>query len=104
MLPQLEHSVFTHGDIASRNTVMEKENNITGILAWESAGWGPGSYEYAQIMRPAFGRICLSGHNGRIWQEEMVPGKSVFFIATCSSSKQKNPKCPIVDESSPIIK
>lgn len=54
MLPRSERSVFTHADIAPRNVMVDEENNITGIIDWESAGWYPEYWEYAQIMRPAF--------------------------------------------------
>ncbi|OQE44712.1 hypothetical protein PENCOP_c002G01014 [Penicillium coprophilum] len=54
MLPRSEHSVFTHADIAPRNLMVDEQNIITGILDWESAGWYPDYWEYAQIMRPAF--------------------------------------------------
>ncbi|RAK96386.1 aminoglycoside phosphotransferase family protein [Aspergillus ibericus CBS 121593] len=54
MLPRSDRSVFTHGDIAPRNIMINDENQITGILDWEYAGWYPDYWEYAQIMRPAF--------------------------------------------------
>ena len=54
MLPRSNRSVFTHGDIAPRNIMVDDENKITGILDWEYAGWYPDYWEYAQIMRPAF--------------------------------------------------
>lgn len=54
MLPQSSQSVFTHGDIACRNIMVDEQNVITGILDWEYAGWYPDYWEYAQIMKPAF--------------------------------------------------
>ncbi|EGE00906.1 hypothetical protein TESG_08188 [Trichophyton tonsurans CBS 112818] len=54
MLPRSDCSVFTHGDIAPRNIMIDERNNITGILDWEYAGWYPDYWEYAQILRPAF--------------------------------------------------
>lgn len=53
MLPRSDSTVFTHGDIAPRNIMVDGQNNITGILDWECAGWYPDYWEYAQIMRPA---------------------------------------------------
>ncbi|KAJ5774923.1 kinase-like protein [Penicillium paradoxum] len=53
-LPHSERSVFTHADIASRNVMVDMEDNIAGILGWESAGWYSEYWEYAQIMKPAF--------------------------------------------------
>lgn len=54
MLPRSDRSVFTHGDIASRNIMVDDQNTVTGILDWEYAGWYPDYWEYAQIMKPAF--------------------------------------------------
>ncbi|KAJ5129826.1 uncharacterized protein N7515_005865 [Penicillium bovifimosum] len=54
MFPLSERSVFTHADIAPRNVMVDEQNNVTGILDWEWAGWYPEYWEYAQIMRPAF--------------------------------------------------
>ncbi|KAK1145259.1 hypothetical protein N8T08_004412 [Aspergillus melleus] len=54
MLPRAESSVFTHGDIAPRNIMVDDQNMITGLIDWEWAGWYPDYWEYAQILRPAF--------------------------------------------------
>lgn len=53
MLPHSDVSVFTHGDIAPRNIMVDDETHqITGILDWETAGWYTDYWEYANIMRP----------------------------------------------------
>ncbi|KAL3473428.1 kinase-like domain-containing protein [Aspergillus californicus] len=44
MLLKSDRAVFTHGDIAPRNIMVDENGNITGIIDWE----------YAQILRPAF--------------------------------------------------
>lgn len=67
MLPRSNSSVFTHADIAPRNIMIDEQNKITGILDWEWAGWYPDYWEYAQIMRPAFG-----GDWSR-WMEKTAP-------------------------------
>ena len=67
MLPTSEHSVFTHADIAPRNVMVDEQNNVTGILDWEWAGWYPEYWEYAQIMRPAF----WGGWS--VWMEKTAP-------------------------------
>ena len=54
MLPRSNRSVFTHGDVSSRNIMVNDQNTVTGILDWEYAGWYPDYWEYAQIMKPAF--------------------------------------------------
>lgn len=54
ILPRSDCSVFTHADIAPRNIMVDEQNNVTGLLDWESAGWYPDYWEYAQILRPAF--------------------------------------------------
>lgn len=54
MLPRSDHAVFTHGDIAPRN-IMIDENTISQGLSTGSMQAGyPDYWEYAQIMRPAF--------------------------------------------------
>lgn len=67
MLPQSEHSVFTHADIAPRNVMVDEDHNVTGILDWESAGWYPEYWEYAQIMRPAF------WGDWSVWMDKTAP-------------------------------
>ena len=64
MLPRSSRSVFTHGDIAPRNIMVDEEHNITGILDWEFSGWYPDYWEYSQMLRPAV-------EANRDWQEWM---------------------------------
>lgn len=63
MLPRSSCSVFTHADIAPRNIMVDEHYRISGIIDWETAGWYPDYWEYANIMRPA----CIYGD----WQECM---------------------------------
>lgn len=51
MLPRSDRSVFTHGDVAPQNILVEN-GRITAILDWEQSGWYPDYWEYANIMRP----------------------------------------------------
>lgn len=37
--------VFTHGDLSSFN-IMVHDDEVTGIIDWETAGWYPGYWEY----------------------------------------------------------
>ncbi|KAJ5790555.1 uncharacterized protein N7518_007566 [Penicillium psychrosexuale] len=67
MLPCSERSVFTHGDIAPRNILVDEQNNVTGLIDWEYAGWYPEYWEYAQIMRPAF------WGNWSVWMDKTAP-------------------------------
>ena len=69
MLLKSDRAVFTHGDIAPRNIVVDENGNITGIIDWEWAGWYPDYWEYAQIMRPAF------WGDWSIWMEKTAPKK-----------------------------
>ena len=73
MLPRSSSSVFTHGDIAPRNIMIDEHQHITGIIDWETAGWYPHYWEYANIMRPA----CILGD----WQEWM--NKTASDIYKC---------------------
>jgi aminoglycoside phosphotransferase len=46
-----EHSVvFTHGDLAPRNIMVDGEE-ITGILDWETLGWYPDFWEFMGATR-----------------------------------------------------
>lgn len=42
--------VFTHGDLAPRN-IMVNEGRVTAILDWENAGWYPEYWEYERTYR-----------------------------------------------------
>ncbi|KAJ5229572.1 hypothetical protein N7489_010280 [Penicillium chrysogenum] len=41
MPPHSESSVSTHADIAPRNILVDEQNNVTGVIDWEYAGWYP---------------------------------------------------------------
>ena len=45
--------VFTHGDIAPRNILINEHLEISAVLDWENSGWYPHYWEYANIMGPA---------------------------------------------------
>ncbi|PGH02012.1 hypothetical protein AJ79_07750 [Helicocarpus griseus UAMH5409] len=68
MLPHSSSSVFTHGDIAPRNIMVDENYQITGLLDWEYSGWYPDYWEYAQIMRPA----CRTG-DWQSWMDATAP-------------------------------
>ena len=53
MLPRSNISLFTHGDVAPRNIMMDEDCHITGIIDWEQAGWYPDYWEYANILKPS---------------------------------------------------
>lgn len=53
LLPRSSASVFTHGDLAPRNIMVDAAGQITAILDWENAGWYPDYWEYANIMKPS---------------------------------------------------
>lgn len=59
--------MFTHAHIAPRNIMVDKQNNITGILDWGWAEWYPEYWEYAQILRPAF------WGDWSVWMEKTAP-------------------------------
>lgn len=52
-LPRSSTSVFTHGDLAPRNIMVDISGRITGVLDWENAGWFPEYWEYANIQKPS---------------------------------------------------
>ena len=70
MLSHSDVSVFTHGDIAPRNIMVDETHRITGILDWETAGWYPDYWEYSNIMRPAYGY-----EDWQAWMDRTAPQK-----------------------------
>ncbi|RAH70030.1 uncharacterized protein BO66DRAFT_438735 [Aspergillus aculeatinus CBS 121060] len=42
--------VFTHGDFAPRNILVEGDR-VTAVLDWEDAGWYPEYWEYIKAMQ-----------------------------------------------------
>lgn len=40
------HIVFTHGDINSRNILIDLDGNVAGLVDWEMSGWMPEYWEY----------------------------------------------------------
>ncbi|KAF1952359.1 hypothetical protein CC80DRAFT_495427 [Byssothecium circinans] len=67
MLPRSSLSVFTHVDIAPRNIMVDKDAHVCGILDWESAGWYPDYWEYANIMKPTM------DEDWQAWMDRMAP-------------------------------
>ncbi len=53
MLPRSNTSVFTHGDVAPRNIMIDRSGHITGVIDWKLAGWYPDYWEYINIMNPS---------------------------------------------------
>lgn len=51
LLPRSDTSVFTHGDIGPRNIIVDENCHITALLDWESSGWFPDYWEFAQMMK-----------------------------------------------------
>lgn len=54
--------VFTHGDLSSFN-IMVRDDEVVGILDWETAGWMPPYWEYASAWNAA--------PMNQFWQEEV---------------------------------
>ncbi|MCJ1467407.1 hypothetical protein MMC07_006031 [Pseudocyphellaria aurata] len=51
-LPHSDNSVFTHGEMAPRNIMVDRSSGrVSGVVDWELAGWYPDYWEYANIMR-----------------------------------------------------
>ncbi|MCJ1467406.1 hypothetical protein MMC07_006030 [Pseudocyphellaria aurata] len=50
-LPRSDASVFTHGEMAPRNILVDRiTSRVSGVVDWELAGWYPDYWEYANIM------------------------------------------------------
>lgn len=43
--------VFTHGDFAPRNILVDEGGRVTAILDWEYAGWYPEHWEYIKALQ-----------------------------------------------------
>lgn len=43
--------VFTHGDLAPRNILVDERGRVTAILDWENAGWYPEYWEHVRAFR-----------------------------------------------------
>ncbi|KAF2804715.1 uncharacterized protein BDZ99DRAFT_467396 [Mytilinidion resinicola] len=57
-------SVFTHGDIALQNIIVDYYTyKITGLINWEFAGWYPDYWEYLRIHKP------INDKNWREWMD-----------------------------------
>ncbi|TGJ86550.1 hypothetical protein E0Z10_g2230 [Xylaria hypoxylon] len=52
-LPHSNKAVFTHGDIAPRNIMVNDSASITGVIDWENSGWYPDYWEFANIQKPS---------------------------------------------------
>lgn len=68
LLPRSTTSVFAHGDINPRNIMVDNNCRIIALLDWESSGWFPDYWEYAQMMK-----FCSSA--GHEWQQQMEKSK-----------------------------
>ncbi|KAF2006804.1 kinase-like protein [Amniculicola lignicola CBS 123094] len=70
MLPHSQSSVFTHGDIAPQNIMVDSHTHkITGLIDWEFAGWYPDYWEYLRIHK------AINNKNWREWMDRTAPQK-----------------------------
>ncbi|ODA79146.1 hypothetical protein RJ55_04738 [Drechmeria coniospora] len=68
-LPRSSTSVFAHGDINPRNIIVDEKYHIVGLLDWESSGWFPDYWEFAQMMK-----FCdPAEHEWQRWMKETRP-------------------------------
>ena len=69
IFPRSYTSVFTHGDIGARNIIVDESGHITALLDWESSGWFPDYWEFAQMMK-----FCDPlEHEWQKWMERTKP-------------------------------
>lgn len=55
-------SVLTHGDLSSLN-ILSRDNEIVGIIDWETAGWFPSYWEYTTA--------CFVNPQNEFWRKEI---------------------------------
>lgn len=46
--------VFTHGDLAPRNIIIDEQCHVKAILDWEFGGWYPEHWEYIKALGDLF--------------------------------------------------
>lgn len=46
-----DNLVFTHGDLAPRNVLVDEQGHVTALLDWEYAGWHPEWWEAARAYK-----------------------------------------------------
>ncbi|KAL2753374.1 hypothetical protein ACRALDRAFT_1065313 [Sodiomyces alcalophilus JCM 7366] len=69
ILPRSNISVFAHGDIGPRNIIVDENCHITALLDWESSGWFPDYWEFAQMMKFCDPLEC----EWQRWMEKTMP-------------------------------
>ena len=67
MLPRSKVSLFTHGDVAPRNIMVDEDYRITGVVDWALAGWYPNYWEYANVVQP------IGNEDWRYWMDRTAP-------------------------------
>jgi thiamine kinase-like enzyme len=82
MFPASDSAVFTHADICPRNIVIsdDEENPVSGLLGWESAGWYPKYWEYANMMRP------WNNQDWRDWMARTAPAEEKWDISALDTA------------------
>lgn len=67
--PSSNKAVFTHGNIAPRNIMVDSEGHIIALLDWESSGWFPDYWEFVQMMK-----FCSEEeHDWQLWMDRTKP-------------------------------
>ena len=70
--------VFTHGDIALHNIIVDDHGqNIAGLIDWEYAGWYPEYWEYVkflerQLRTPSDWKDCADDIFPQAYHDELV--------------------------------
>ena len=62
--------VFTHGDMALHNIIVDDEGqNVTGLIDWEYAGWYPEYWDYIKF----FERVVRTASDWKDYADEIFP-------------------------------
>jgi hypothetical protein len=81
LLPHSNASVFTHGDNGPRN-IVDEGGHITARLDWESSGWFPDYWEFAQMMKFAIRRNTNGNEAGAVRHQWDPESKTSLILST----------------------
>ncbi|KAJ1651430.1 hypothetical protein IWQ61_008005 [Dispira simplex] len=68
--------IFSHGDLALQNILVDSESSIAAIIDWEYAGFYPEYWDYVCLLRTHFWKTDWPNR----MREVMRPNDALFFV------------------------